>query len=402
VAKSWSTALTVSNIATLSDLKVDGLTVANFSPDTYAYNDTVPAGQTSVAILSTPTDWAATQVVNTATGVPGTSTVVVTAENGTTTKTYTVTHAYNYFPVTVAGAPAAWGTVSGGGIYGQGFQATVNAVPGANYTFFNWTENGAPVSGSALFTFTVEQPRDLVANFLEIMYLANAVAVPAAGGTINGTGFFAAGSTVSLTAVPNTGYIFQNWTENGIVLGTNPVYTFTNLQANHTLDANFIPSINTFTITAVANPAAGGVVTGSGNFTAGSSDTLHATANVDYKFQNWTENGTVIGTDPQLIITNIQANHTITANFTSTVGMNENSANGSVMITPNPATDHVRIVSGNPVSEIVVCDVTGRVLLTGSYHSREILLNVSALPRGLALVRISGSNQVRTCKLILK
>jgi hypothetical protein len=401
VAKSWNTALTVSNIATLSDLKVDGVTVANFNPETIAYNDTVPAGQTSVAVISTTTDWAATQVVTVATAIPGISNIVVTAENGTTTKTYTVTHAYNYFPVTVAGAPAAWGTVSGDGVYPQGFQATVTAVPGANYSFFNWTENGAPVSGSATYTFTVEQPRNLVANFLEIMYLANAVAIPAAGGTINGTGFFAAGSTVSLTAVPNTGYIFQNWSENGTILGTNPVYTFTNLQANHTLDANFIQSANTFTVTAVADPPAGGVVTGSGNFSAGSSDTLRAVANVDYKFQKWTENGTTIGTDPELILSNIQANHTITAQFTSTVGIPENPA-PKVVICPNPATSLLKIESTHKIFNINVFDITGRQIYSELCDSNTCSLNVSSWLRGIVFLEISTAGGRFTQKAIIR
>lgn len=402
VAKSWNTVLHVSDVATLSDLKVDGVTVSNFNPEIYAYNDTVPAGQTSVAIVSTPTDWAATQVVNAAASVPGTSTVVVTAENGTTTKTYTVTHAYNYYQVSVAAAPPTWGTVTGNGVYGQGFQATVTATPAANYTFFNWTENGVPVSGSATFTFTVEQTRNLVANFLEIMYLVNAVAVPAAGGTISGNGYFAAGSSVSLTASPNTGYIFQNWTENGTIVGTNPMITFTNLQGNHTLDANFVQSANTFTVSAIADPPAGGIVTGAGNFQAGSNDTLHAIPNFQYKFQKWTENGNTLGTDPVLVLTNIQANHSITAHFTSTVGI-DNKQRTEILTYPNPANDIICIESGETVNSVILYDPSGKALITRLEKSGDtVFINVSSIPPGFYFLRIFTDHEVTSKKIIIR
>ena len=57
-------------------------------------------------------------------------------------------------------------------------------------------------------------------------------------------------------------------------------------------------SSGSYTVTASANPTAGGTVTGSGVYTAHSLCTLTATANEGYTFVNWTRNGSVASTDP--------------------------------------------------------------------------------------------------------
>ena len=41
---------------------------------------------------------------------------------------------------------------------------------------------------------------------------------PANSGAITGAGTYADGSSATLTASANTGYVFSNWTENGVVV----------------------------------------------------------------------------------------------------------------------------------------------------------------------------------------
>lgn len=65
-----------------------------------------------------------------------------------------------------------------------------------------------------------------------------ASANPTEGGTITGAGAYEAGETVTLRAVPNSGYQFVNWTRNGEVVSSNATYTFTVMQ-DDTLVANF-------------------------------------------------------------------------------------------------------------------------------------------------------------------
>ena len=66
------------------------------------------------------------------------------------------------------------------------------------------------------------------------------VVVMSENGTVKGTGEYKKGDTVILTATPNEGYEFVNWTDsNENVVSTDNPYTFTMGVANVTLTANF-------------------------------------------------------------------------------------------------------------------------------------------------------------------
>ncbi len=80
-----------SSDATLSDIKVDGTSIDGFDAATVNYNIELPAGTTAVPVVTaTATDANATVEVTDATELPGSATILVTAEDGTTTSTYTV------------------------------------------------------------------------------------------------------------------------------------------------------------------------------------------------------------------------------------------------------------------------------------------------------------------------
>ena len=118
-------------------------------------------------------------------------------------------------------------------------------------------------------------------------------ASPSAGGTVSGGGTFNDGSTVTVTAVPNSGYLFSSWTENGTVVSWNASYTFT-LTANRVLIAYFGQGSANYNISVGANTPAAGVLGGSGSYASGSIATVTATPNACYIFSSWTENGKVV------------------------------------------------------------------------------------------------------------
>lgn len=86
------TGAAASDDATLSDLMVDGTTVTGFDAATTAYIVELAAGTATVpAVTATATDATnATVDITAAAAIPGTTSVLVTAEDGTTTETYTV------------------------------------------------------------------------------------------------------------------------------------------------------------------------------------------------------------------------------------------------------------------------------------------------------------------------
>ena len=66
-----------------------------------------------------------------------------------------------------------------------------------------------------------------------------AVAYPSDGGTVTGSGTYATGQICFLTAIPNDGYYFVNWTEDGTVVSYDINYSFT-VSGDRNLVANFV------------------------------------------------------------------------------------------------------------------------------------------------------------------
>ena len=217
------------------------------------------------------------------------------------------------YNITVSANPNNGGNVTGGGTYNQGQSCTVSATANTGYTFTNWTENGSVVSSNADYTFNVEGNRTLVANFTENTYTITVSANPSNGGTVTGGGSFTHGQSCTVTATANTGFTFSNWTENGNVVSSNANYTF-NVEGNRSLVANF--TLNSYTISATANPSNGGTVSGAGSYNYGASCTLTATAASGYTFTNWTENGNVVSSNANYTFT-VEGNRNLIANFTA-------------------------------------------------------------------------------------
>lgn len=79
------------NNAALKSITVDGEALEGFDPATEMYNVELPFGTTTVpTVAAVAASKKATAVVTPATAIPGATTILVTAEDATTTKTYTI------------------------------------------------------------------------------------------------------------------------------------------------------------------------------------------------------------------------------------------------------------------------------------------------------------------------
>ena len=219
------------------------------------------------------------------------------------------------FAVNLSSSPAAGGITTGSGSYNTGTLVTITAAANTGYTFTNWTENGVVVSTSSSFQLNLTANRSFVANFKQIPASQFAVILsssPAAGGTTDGEGSFAAGTSVTIVATKNTGYTFTNWTDktSGTVVSTSASYTFA-LTTNRNLVANFVRNTYTLTVTAV-----NGTVVKTPNqssYDHGTSVVLTATASAGYVFSSWSDDASG-SANPLTVVMN--ANKNITANFT--------------------------------------------------------------------------------------
>ena len=144
----------------------------------------------------------------------------------------------NNYTVTAVSNIEAAGSVSGAGDYDHGTTATLTATPNAGYTFVNWTEGETVVGTDATIEITIEAARNLVANFKLNNYTVDAVSNIEAAGSVSGAGDYDHGTTATLTATPNTGYTFVNWTDGETVVGTDATIEIT-VEADRSLVANF-------------------------------------------------------------------------------------------------------------------------------------------------------------------
>lgn len=180
--------------------------------------------------------------------------------------------------ITTSSSPLNGGTTDGGGSFVNGSSRTVEAVPSANYSFVNWTENGVPVSASAAYTFTVAANRNLVANFtpsatnLSIVFnqptttsgtlLLSAYMLP--DGNVDGMEYrfekFTLATTANISELRwRGGYVGNNQAANPVVEFIIKIYTST---ANGFYPDLANPHLKKYTVTGNANETAAGVFGG--------------------------------------------------------------------------------------------------------------------------------------------
>ncbi|RYD31795.1 MAG: hypothetical protein EOP86_17130, partial [Verrucomicrobiaceae bacterium] len=136
------------------------------------------------------------------------------------------------------------GTVTGGTITGHapdgkyltGATATLTATPNAGYVFMGWTSDAGGTDNP--LTLVMDSAKTIGATFIRQYTLTTGTV---SGGTITGhapDGKYLDGTTATLTATPEAGYVFTGWT--GDAGGTdNPLPVL--MDSNRTVGAAFGP-----------------------------------------------------------------------------------------------------------------------------------------------------------------
>ena len=245
-------------------------------------------------------------------------------------KSITANFVYQGFTLTKNIYPAGYGDISfdpppgANGKYTSGTVVTCTATPFGSNTFTGW---GSATTGTANPThITMTGNKTLSAYFaapVGPVYTLTRSVTPDGGGqvyvspalAVGATGY-AAGTTVTVAALPATGYLFSSWS--GAITGTQSPQQII-MNENKSVTANFVvqPPAR-FAITKQIYPAGGGeiglnpVPDGDGKYTSGTVVTLTASPATGYTFTAW--GGAASGTTSplQLIMT---ANKSVTAYF---------------------------------------------------------------------------------------
>ena len=136
-------------------------------------------------------------------------------------------------------------------------------------------------------------------------------------GNTSGGGVYADASLVTVTATPESGYVFVNWTENGTPVSDSSSYSFV-IGANHNLVANFAAATLTFTVS--ENAGDNGSVSPSGPQTvsAGGAVTFTAATSSGFQVGAWLVNGVVAQTGGSIFtLQDVNTNSVVAVNFTT-------------------------------------------------------------------------------------
>jgi len=223
--------------------------------------------------------------------------------------------------------------------YNSGTSVTLTAVANSGYTFSSWSVSGASCGTANTCTVSMTQARSVTATFTQNAPTVYSLTVKKLGsGTVQSspagitcgtscTNTFNAGSTVTLTATPNSGYTFSGWSGSGINCpgtGTCPI----SMASANTVTATFtaIPAAVNYTLTVTKSGTGSGTITSSpsgvscgsscsGSFADSTSVTLSAAAGSGSSFSGWS--GACSGTSTTCTVSMTQA-RSVSATFTVT------------------------------------------------------------------------------------
>ncbi|MCQ2301341.1 MAG: InlB B-repeat-containing protein, partial [Bacteroidales bacterium] len=302
----------------------------------------------------------------------------------------------DHYNITVSADSEEGGAANGGGSFTYGETCTLTATANIGYTFVNWTKNGTQVSTNASYSFTVTGNASYVAHFTIARYMVTVGAEPAEGGIVHGSGTHNYGSIVTLWAVANEGYVFENWTRDGHVISTNAIHA-----VRVTEDVEYIAHfrINVFEIKAKTEPENTGDIEGVGFYEYGEICTLTVTPHDGYEFVNWTlEDGEVVSQNPSFSFEVTEERYYI-AHLQSVEDVGEQSCN-KVDLYPNPAKNKLTIEASEPVNILEVYNINGVLVHKLVNCSERIELNVGTYAIGAYMIRLTMVSTVEIRRFV--
>ena len=194
---------------------------------------------------------------------------------------FTAQFAANSYSITAEANDPTMGSVYGSGTYNYNATATLTAVETYGYHFTQWSDG---VTDNPR-TVTVLNSATYTAQFEINSYILTVQSSNPAIGTTSGGGSYNYLTPVNITALPNDGYHFTQWSDGNT---DNP--RLVSVTANATYTAQF--AINSYAVGVTSNNSNMGSVSGSGTYNHNATATLTATAYYGYHFVQWQDGNT--------------------------------------------------------------------------------------------------------------
>ena len=119
--------------------------------------------------------------------------------------------ALQHYTITVESSNTTMGTVSGGGNFLEGTEIEIKAEPFAGYYFTSWDDGNA--DNPRTITVTQDATYKAIFSTSAVQTYTLTVMCNTVQGSVIGSGTYAAGSTVTIAAVPNSGFEFDKWSD---------------------------------------------------------------------------------------------------------------------------------------------------------------------------------------------
>ena len=216
---------------------------------------------------------------------------------------FTAFFALNTYSIVATSNSTTMGSVSGGGQYTYLHEMSMTATPAYGYHFVQWNDG---VTDNPR-TITVTRDSAFTAQFAANSYTLTVAPNDATMGSAYGAGSYNYNTTATLTAVPNYGYHFTQWSD---AVTDNP-RTVTVLN-NATYTAQF--AINSYAVGVTSNNSTMGSVSGSGTYNHNSTATLTATPYYGYHFVQWQDGNTQ---NPRTVVVTDSAQYTAQFDYNS-------------------------------------------------------------------------------------
>ncbi len=312
------------------------------------------------------------------------------------------------FTLALFADPEEGGNVHGEGHYEQGEELDISAKPNEGWLFIKWTGDTEHLADPDAAETTVTMPEEdieLTASFEEIppTYTLTLDTNPENAGTVEGDGEYEEGEEVTITATPNEGWFFVDWTGDTehVDNAHSATATVTMPAEDISLTANFdVEPPETYTLSLLADPPEGGNVDGAGEYQAGETVDIKAMpVDADWEFQNWTGDINYVD-DPgsaTAIVTMPEMDITLTANFMY-ISV-EDIAKVELSVYPNPTRDKFYVESSEMIKQIRLIDISGQVVKEIAVDGLNTEINVNNLRAGVYFIQIYSGDSVITMRV---
>ncbi|NOY23471.1 MAG: hypothetical protein GXO70_08175 [Acidobacteria bacterium] len=198
----------------------------------------------------------------------------------------------------------------------SGANQTFTMTPDSGYAIDTVYIDGGETGNSSTYTFTgVSADHTINVTFKSAQFTITASA--GTGGSISPSGSVGVGSgdDLSFAIAADSGYVIDDVLVDGASVGAVHGYTFSNVEADHTIEASF--SVDSSTVTITASADAGGFISPSGTIamTSGGDQSFSISADSGYRINDVLVDGMSVGPVSIYSFTNVTTNHSIHATF---------------------------------------------------------------------------------------